>query len=308
MRALMMMTFLTACLAAGGPTRAQDIPIEHAYGTVSLPAPARHVVALEYTYVENLLALGMIPVGLADKAGYRQWVGFGADRLDPARDVGTRQEPSLEVIAALKPDLIVGPAFRHGTIFDKLTGIAPTVLFDAYRIGEGGQYREMVETFETLARATGRSREAADYLKRLDETLAEAQATLADAGLAGASVLLVQFLPGSPQFRVFTRESVAGAVLERLGLINAWDGDGDRFGFVTVGVEALARFQDSHLVHVAQPDDDTFQRLQNSPIWPRFGFVKNDRVHALASDTWLFGGPTSAMALAMGITDAMTPP
>jgi ABC-type Fe3+-hydroxamate transport system substrate-binding protein len=68
------------------------------------------VVALGWSDAETALALGVQPVGASD------WLGFGgegvgpwaAGRYDEAPQIIDTLEPSLEAIAALKPDG-VGP-------------------------------------------------------------------------------------------------------------------------------------------------------------------------------------------------------
>jgi iron complex transport system substrate-binding protein len=45
--------------------------------------------------------------------------------------VGGRQQPSLEALMRIKPDLIVTSALRHATIAARLKAIAPTLLLDA---------------------------------------------------------------------------------------------------------------------------------------------------------------------------------
>ena len=76
----------------------------------SADAAPKRVVAIEWDTVENLHMLGMSPVGAADMKGYDTWVA--APRPRGMKDVGSRQSPSLERIAALRPDLIVVPDYR----------------------------------------------------------------------------------------------------------------------------------------------------------------------------------------------------
>jgi ferric hydroxamate transport system substrate-binding protein len=83
-------------------------------------------------YAENLLALGIQPVGVADIRGYQKYVNVQPSLAESVVDIGTRQEPSLEAIAQLKPDLILGVELRHQTIYDTLSAIAPTLLFNPY--------------------------------------------------------------------------------------------------------------------------------------------------------------------------------
>ena len=68
-------------------------------------AAPKRVIAIEWDTVENLHVLGMAPVGAADMKGYDTWVA--APRPRGMKDVGSRQSPSIERIAALKP---AGPA------------------------------------------------------------------------------------------------------------------------------------------------------------------------------------------------------
>ena len=81
---------------------------------LAVPATAsaapKRVIAIEWDTVENLHMLGMAPVGAADMKGYDTWVA--APRPKGMKDVGSRQSPSIERIAALKPDLIVVPDYR----------------------------------------------------------------------------------------------------------------------------------------------------------------------------------------------------
>ena len=45
--------------------------------------------------------------------------------IKPWTSVGTRSQPSMEVIAGLKPDLIIADTSRHRAVYDQLRKIAP---------------------------------------------------------------------------------------------------------------------------------------------------------------------------------------
>ena len=74
--------------------------------------------------------LGMAPVGAADMKGYDTWVA--APRPRGMKDVGSRQSPSLERIAALRPDLIVVPDYRSTKNLSQLKKIAPVLVTHPY--------------------------------------------------------------------------------------------------------------------------------------------------------------------------------
>lgn len=78
---------------------------------------------------------------------------------DEAIDIGTRQEPNLQVIATLEPDLIVAASWRVAEIYDELSAIAPTITF------EGSSNLEvMTDYFTTIATALNREEEAQQIL------------------------------------------------------------------------------------------------------------------------------------------------
>ncbi len=76
-------------------------------------AGSPRIVCLEWTAAELVLTLGIVPVALADVAGYREWVAAPALPAS-VLDLGSRGEPNKELVARLKPDLIVATArLRH---------------------------------------------------------------------------------------------------------------------------------------------------------------------------------------------------
>lgn len=304
-------TLLAIPLAALAFACAQGIVLEDATGTVELDEPATRVVALEWTYAEDLLALGVQPVGMADIANYGTWVNAGPAVGADVVDVGTRQEPSLETILSLEPDLIIGVAFRHEPILDELRAIAPTLLFDNYPAeGAGSQYREMEDTFRTVGRAVGREAEAEAVLDEVEATYERLETRLEESGEAGRDVLLVQAYSyqNSPQIRVFTDNALAVGVMERIGLENAWPNEYAQYGFDTVEPEGLAPVADADaFIYIVQQDDDVFAgALAENPLWQNLGFVEAGRTFGLPGNTWPFGGPRSAELLALRITDALT--
>ncbi|MNP52275.1 putative ABC transporter substrate-binding lipoprotein YhfQ precursor [compost metagenome] len=108
-------------------------------------------------------------------------------------DVGTRQEPNLEAIAALQPDLILTVDYRTKPIYDKLTDIAPTIAFSPYQEAGGiDQYQEMIDTFNTIADVTGKKAEAEQVLKKLDETYTAVSEKIKAAGKENAKFTLIQ--------------------------------------------------------------------------------------------------------------------
>src|SRR4051794_29456841 len=93
---------------ASGGVAGQKISVTDSRGkTITLDKPATRVVVLEWGPTEDVLTLGVEPVGVADIKGFTSWVSAQKLTGDPI-DVGMRSEPSLESIAKAAPDLILG--------------------------------------------------------------------------------------------------------------------------------------------------------------------------------------------------------
>lgn len=277
-----------------------DAPLtitDNSGGRVVLDAPATRVVVLEWDFAEHLLAIGMPAVGVADVKGYGTWLA--SELPGGTTDVGTRQEPSLERIAALDPDLIVGVDFRHLANRAKFEAIAPTLLFNHYpKPGEGSELTAMREAVQTLGKAVGKEEAAEEALDDLDAHLTAAKEKLAKAGKADVKVAIAQgySTEGTPQIRMFTDNARIVQLLDGAGIDNAWQGPAEQYGYNTVDVEGLTKLgPETTFLYIAQDNDNIFTgAFASNPVWQSLPFVKAGRVRPLGGDTWTWGGPQSA--------------
>ncbi|MDQ1914908.1 iron-siderophore ABC transporter substrate-binding protein [Paenibacillus sp. GD4] len=288
-------------------SQASKRTIKHVLGTTDLEAAPKKIVALEWVYAEDLLALGIQPAGVADIAGYKKSVNVKPALEASVVDVGTRQEPNLETIAAIKPDLIIGVSFRHKAIYDKLKGIAPTIMFEPYPPENGpNQYQEMEETFLTIADAVDKKTAAQDVLKKLNDSYAQAGEKLKKAGKNGTEFVLVQGFSSKdvPTIRAFTENSMASQIMGKIGLKNAYKSSKfEAYGFATTNVEALPAVQKANFFYVVTEEDNIFtKQLKDNPVWKGLDFVKENRTYSLGGATWLFGGPISAQVFVDQVT------
>jgi ferric hydroxamate transport system substrate-binding protein len=289
---------------AAGPVK-----VRHNRGEITLDSPAKRVVVLEWTFTEDMVALGVQPIGNADNTGYKQYVSSEAALDSSVTDVGTRDEPNLEAIAALKPDLIISNVDGNAAIYDQLKAIAPTVEY-SLNSGNGYDYDKMVEIFNNIAVALGKEDKAKQVLKELDQHYAQAKEKLAAAGKAEFHYILTQAFTyqNAASLRMFADNSVVVGTLAKIGLVNDWKpAKLEPYGFSTVGIEALSAVQDSNFLYIVQPDDDVFgAALKNNSVWNGLNFVKEKRTYALDSKTWTFGGPVSSKALVDNAVAAIT--
>lgn len=289
------------------------ITVEDAMGEQTIEGTPEDIVVLEWSYAEDLLALGIQPAGVADIDGFNQWVNIDETFDESVIDVGTRQEPNLEAINRLDPDLIIGVQFRHEQYLDSLESIAPVVTFAPY--GEEAvedHYQNMVNEFQTIGTIVNKETEAEQVLADLETFTKEQEERVADAGLDGEAYLTTQAFTAqnTPTLRLFTDNSIVSQTMSKLGFKNAYEADSvETYGYSEVNIEALQNFQeeeDLQFLYIAQEDDNIFEdQLAGNPVWENLSFVQNGNTHALPGDTWTFGGVLSTKVLTEQLADAM---
>jgi ABC-type Fe3+-hydroxamate transport system substrate-binding protein len=301
---LLAMTGLAACgttepAAGSGPAAAAPaggpITLTDSRGKqITLPAPATRVVALEWNVVEHAVSLGVMPVGAADVKGYAAWVQ--AEPLDPSvKDVGVRGEPSIDSIAALRPDLVLATDSLPEAAVTQMERFAPVVFVP------GGDAKDpigqMRKNLALVAKALGKDAEASTLLGAFDAKVADGKARLA--ARAGQKFVFADGYAegGQVSIRPFTRGSLVSGVTEQLGLSNAWPGDGDpAYGLAQTDVEGLTKAGDVQFLYIVNDADggDVFaHQLGTNAVWTSLPFVKAGTVHRIPDGMWMFGGPTS---------------
>ncbi|RLQ90444.1 iron-siderophore ABC transporter substrate-binding protein [Planomicrobium sp. Y74] len=291
-------------------TGGEPVTIQGTNGEVTLDQPAEKVVVLEWTYAEDLLAVGVQPAGMADIESYGDYVNIEPQLDDTVVDVGGRQEPNLEAIAEIDPDLIIGVDFRHTAMLEELERIAPTVIFNPYPEDDSiNLYEEMETTFLEIAKAVDKTEEADQVLADLEEKYEESAAEIEAADLKTNDVILTLAYSGpqAPEIRVFTPHSMASIILERIGLNNVHEPDQfEVFGSSTFNVEGLVQYEDANYLYTVPDEDNIYEnQLAGNPVWENLNFVQEGRTYDLGPDTWLYGGPLSAETLMDQITDVM---
>lgn len=255
----------------------------------------RRLVTLEWLATEIALLLGERPVGVADLDGYHRWVSIENDGLVDAIDVGGRQQPSMEALNRLRPDLILSSALRHRALEQQLSEIAPTRLLDD-QPQDGDLLAAVYTATKAAGEALGRSEAANGLLADFDRKLADIAANITDSKLGGQPVLIAQPLPGVPRLRIFTSNSAVMQMFVRAGFAAALDLPAEPFGFSTIGLEGLAALDGkSKLILLA---DEAPVELENSALWPMLPVVASGGMVPVGLPSWPFGGPASLLGLA----------
>lgn len=262
------------------------------------PADTPRLVTLDWTLAETLVALGTPPVAVAQVEAYHAWVGKPAL---PARtlNLGLRSQPNLERLASLAPErILISPMFANLT--PRLARIAPVVSLPLYSPG-----RDTWEEMRELTRSLGRLVERPEVASRLiEETEARLDALRRRLDDSPPPLLVVQFMDRR-HVRVFGDNGLFQAVLDHLGLDNAWRGPTNAWGFSLVGIEALAGL-DARLVVVEPYPAGVRERLDDAGLWGHL--VEASRgAPIVLPPIWSFGALPAATRFADRLVSALEP-
>ncbi|MHA7827188.1 MAG: iron-siderophore ABC transporter substrate-binding protein [Roseovarius sp.] len=277
---------LLCLLIASVPLRAEEA------------APQR-VVSLSWALTELLIELDAPPVGAADVEGYRQWVAEPAVP-DSVADVGLRNEPNFERIAALAPDLILA-SDQQADLVPLLERIAPVFHVESF---DSGQDNAAVsrQTFLQLADRLGRREAALARLDQLDARIRAAGERVDDHFGENVPFVLPIRLLTPTTLRLLGENSMAKAALDAMGLVHPAPGEATDWGFVQRRVEELATFEDVIVLQIGPFAQK--HALEETSMWRFMPFVQEGRF-AQTRRVWTFGGVFSLGYLADAFAEAL---
>jgi ferric hydroxamate transport system substrate-binding protein len=237
------------------------------------------------------ISLGIDPIAVADTKGYRDWV-VGPELPAETIDLGSRGEPNLELLTQLKADFIVG-AYGYGLDERDFARFAPTFSVPFYD-GTSTPYRQAEEVTRGLGLRLAHKAEAERLITRTATAIAEARMRLS--GQAGQPLAVVSMFDDR-HVRVYGKGSLLQDVLDRLGLINAWKGETNSWGFSSLGIEELVAIGEARLISLDPIPPHIRIRIEQSSLWANLPCVKAGNVAAIPP-VWPFGGLAAAARFA----------
>lgn len=238
------------------------------------------VVVLDTGELDSAMPLGVKPVGAVEAIPGEGLPSYLEGTQD-IENVGTIEQPNLERIAALEPDLILSSKLRHEQIYEQLNEIAPTVFTETTGV-------TWKENFELHARALGKTAEAKKVKEGYEERLEEFRNAMGDR-LGDTEVSVVRFLPGDT--RIYQKESFIGTVLQDAGSPRPPSQDVDEFAILNASEEFIPKMGgDAIFVAVYGPEEETTrQQITSDPLWQELEAVQEGRVYEVSDDLWMLG-------------------
>lgn len=257
---------------------ASAVTVKDAKGEFTLDKTPNRVVALEYSFVDALAQVGVSPVGVADDNKVDRILPQVREKIAAWQSVGTRSQPSLEVIASLKPDLIIADPSRHTAVFEELKKIAPTVMFDSRH----ESYQENLETAQKIGDLVGKSSEMKAKINEHNDYIANIAKNL---GVQGKKASFGT--SREDKFNIQNDNGYVGSFLTTLGFAPT-KLNSDQ-AFVEINLEQLVMEKPEYLFIAHYRDESIARKWEAEPLWKAIPAVKANHVYSVDSDMWARG-------------------
>ncbi|MEU8964093.1 iron-siderophore ABC transporter substrate-binding protein [Streptomyces sp. NPDC048491] len=258
--------------------------IDHAMGSTEIKARPKRVVVLDVGEFDNVVSLGVQPVGYAPTEGDEGIPSYLKKGAGDPKNVGTINSLNLEAIAALKPDLILGSQLRAADKYKELSRIAPTV----FSIRPGFPWKQ---NYLLNAAALDRTADAKAKLAAY-ETKAKRLGT--DLGADKPTVTMLRYMPG--KVRLYAKASFIGTILDDAGIPRPKNQQAVDLA-TEVGPETIDQADADWIFTGVYGDPKKSKRdsAESNPLWKNLKAVKAGHAKDVQDETWYLGlGVTAA--------------
>jgi iron complex transport system substrate-binding protein len=256
---------------------AMAVTVHDKHGMFTLNKVPTRIVVLEFSFADALAAVHVSPVGIADDKDPSRLLPAIRARFTKWVSVGTRSQPSLEVIAALKPDLIIADAGRHAGVYDDLSKIAPTLLLPSRR----ETYAENLHSAEIIGKVVGKAQEMAARLKLHRQRMNSYRQQL-----HALWHKTLQFgVARENGFFMHANDSYAGGVVRALGFSSLPALSHDK-ATRQISLEQLLALNPDYLVVGDYTPNSIIHRWEKQGLWQVLNAVRHHHVVHVSGNLW----------------------
>ncbi|GAB4372130.1 MAG: iron-siderophore ABC transporter substrate-binding protein [Elainellaceae cyanobacterium] len=273
--------------------------VTHEMGETEICEQPERVAALSPHILDSMLALGVQPVAYAEVTALNlekfdnpsQQIPYLGNRVTTRPvNVGDRKNPSLEKLALVQPDLILGEAWTSENQYQLLNQIAPTLLFTDIR----GNEQAWIHDIQPIARALDREQEAKQLLATHAQQLADVRSQLAPVVAAYPNVLLLSVNTLMNDVAI-AADSTAGRLLEAIGfhLVFPEPIAEDETRWLQTSLEVLPTLNADIVIVIAwdssdpyNPKDQLKAKWNATPVLQNLSAAKADRLFFVNYQLW----------------------
>jgi len=239
------------------------------------------IASLSTHLTNNLLALGITPVGSVLGGKAKDFLAHVKDRLKDTKKLGVAAEPDMEALLALQPDLIYADEAFASKDLSKYEKIAKTKVISL----DNGTWRDhLLEMGKDL----NREQQAKDFINQY-QTQSEHVKELIKKEIGDGTVMAIRV--SAKELRVFGMGRPMGPLFyDDLGLKPAKGVEKISKAYEVISQEVLPDYDPDAIFVMVNVEDDAkkvFEQLQQNPLWQGLKAVKANHVYFVTEQPWL---------------------
>jgi len=256
------------------------VTVTDSHGEFTINYQPKRIIALEFSFVDALASVDVSPIGIADDDGKNYLLPSTSKKLGDWQSVGLRSQPSLEVIASLKPDLIIADSDRHTGIYNALNQIAPTLLLPSRR----ETYENNLKSAKIIGQVIGKEKEITQRLIQHNELMEHYKLKLKQSHIDNK---IIQFgVARENVFYAHSEDSYTGGVIKALGLKNSpilKNESGSR----QISFEQLLAINPDYLIVGDAVSNSIINHWIQLPLWNFLKSVQKKHIYHVEGDVWV---------------------
>lgn len=284
---------------AAAPSAAETRTVSHPLGSTEVPVRPERIATLSEAVAGHLASVGVLIVAAPDDVP--EWLTPYQQGFEPGLDLGsiellgTSEEPSLEALARVAPDMIIIETFSE-EFYPELSAIAPTVVV------ERPSNADWQQAFAQTVEFAGREQEGEQLQSRYADALAAVPAVAADTEVSCTR----SNEDGS--FRIDGVRAFCGSVAAEAGYTVTGAPPGvepDESGIINLSGEQLTALTGDLIVaQTDSPDVDTISGFTANPLWQSLPAVQSGKLITLPNPIYNNGTYYAATLLLEALAGA----
>ncbi|KQO08459.1 AraC family transcriptional regulator [Paenibacillus sp. Leaf72] len=259
--------------------------ITHMKGELKLEQTPQRIAVLDTQFMDQLIAIGEQPSGsVVTESEKLQIPEYMAGKLVDVVTLGTKDEPNVEAIIALEPDIIIGTEFQD-KIYDQLIKIAPTLIFE--------RNEDWQTTLKTFGLIMDKEQEAQQVLDQYNSKISGLKAELSEK-YKGQTFAVLR--PRDNIVRLHTTAHRTAALLyDQLGLTPPAMAVDAENSSASLSLEKLPELEADHLFLMEDSSNlELTKEFESSAIWKNLKAVQNGHVYKEDTNLWIaYYGPVA---------------
>lgn len=257
--------------------------ITHTRGETAVPINPERVVALDNIALDSVLSLGVKPIAALIDQSTGEFPVHLRDQITDMTEKLSPNQPNLERIVQLQPDLIIGGK-NVESVYNQLNQIAPTILL------EQGSSSDWKKGFLLTAEAVGKLNQGETLLENYNKRVDQLRSRLNNPGEIEVSVIRI-FPQG---LRLYQNDSFIGGILKDIGLSRPATQNENNL-WVNISRERL-QAADGDVIFVWKLGEEAqhnLAQLKKDPLWSKLNAVQAEKVYEVPP-YWIGSGLIAA--------------